>query len=235
MPQNSNQKIERHYFELFRRIYPLPDGQVKYGDKPDVIIDGPKRVGIEVTSFFLKKGELTESEQNQRKIRKDVLKKAHRRYMDEGGKYEISFSFNKEHPIQKGQKLLPKIVEMIRKIEASRTGGISKCFLEDIPELDYVYINPNLYSDPQWRNVQGHTYKGDTMSVTNLEQILRDKEKKAKKYKKCDSFWLFVVIDSFDRAQEQEIPSEQVKLSSDVYEKIIIYITAPEQVLVLKG
>jgi hypothetical protein len=52
MALKSNQKIERHYFELFRRIYPLPIGQVKYGDKPDVIINGPTRVGIEVNQFM---------------------------------------------------------------------------------------------------------------------------------------------------------------------------------------
>ncbi|MGO9619984.1 MAG: hypothetical protein ACLPT6_01085 [Desulfobaccales bacterium] len=45
----SNQKIERHYFELFRKIYQLPDGEIKFGDKPDVIINGDKRVDIFAT------------------------------------------------------------------------------------------------------------------------------------------------------------------------------------------
>jgi hypothetical protein len=103
MPPKSNQEIERHYFELFRRIYPLPDGQVKHGDRPDSIVEGARRVGIEVTNFFLERGELPESEQNQRNIREDVLKKAHRKYKEEKGKYEISFSFNKEQPIKKAE------------------------------------------------------------------------------------------------------------------------------------
>jgi hypothetical protein len=34
----------------------VPDGKVKYGDKPDVIIDGDKRVGIEITNFFIERG-----------------------------------------------------------------------------------------------------------------------------------------------------------------------------------
>lgn len=229
MAVKSNQKIERHYFELFRRIYPLPNGQVHYGDKPDVIINGQRRVGIEVTNFFLERGEFLESEQKQRRIREDVLKKAQRRYMDGGGRYEISFSFNKEQPIQRGKKFIQKIVEVIHRLETSRTGGISKCFLEDIPELSFIYINPNLYSDPKWRNIQ--VYFGQTMSVTRLREIVREKENKAKNYSKCDAYWLLVVVDAIDSAQDQEIQIEGVELKSDVYEKIIVYKTAFEHVL----
>jgi hypothetical protein len=76
MAAKSNQRIERHYFELFRKIYRLPNGQVKYGDKPDVIIEGERRLGIEVTNFYLERGEIPQSEQNQMRIREDVLKKA---------------------------------------------------------------------------------------------------------------------------------------------------------------
>ena len=76
------------------------------------------------------------------------------------------------------------------------------------------------------------------MSIDKLENILRNKEKKAEKYIKCDAYWLLVVIDSFDRAQEQEIPQEilngEVKLESDIYEKIILFQTAPECVLEFK-
>lgn len=225
----SNQEIERHYFELFSRIYPLPDGQVKYGDKPDVIIDGQRRVGIEVTNFFLERGELPESEQKQRRIRKNVLKKAQRLYMDGGGKYEISFSFNKDQPIQQGQKLIPKIVEVIRRIEASRTGGIAKCFLEDIQEVSFIYINQNLYIDPKWQNIQDYT--DQRMSVPRLLEIVCEKENKAKNYSKCDAYWLLVVVDPMDSAQDQEIQIEGVELKSDVFEKIIVYKPVFEHVL----
>jgi hypothetical protein len=229
MPPKSNQEIEHHYFELFRRIYALPDGQVKHGDRPDIIVEGARRVGIEVTNFFLEKGELPESEQKQRRIREEVLKKAQRKYMDAGGRYEISFSFNKERPIKRGQKLVPRIVEVIRKIEASRTGGISKCFLQDIPELDFVYIDPNLYTDTEWRITQLHN--GQIMSTSRLSEIVREKEKKAMNYRKCDAYWLLVVIDFADSAQDQEIQIDGVELRSDIYEKIIVYKTVSNHVL----
>jgi hypothetical protein len=238
MVLKSNQEIERHYFELFRKVYPLPDGELRYGDKPDIIIDGERRLGVEMTNFYVEGGELIESEQIQRRIRKIILKKAQQKYTHKGGKLEISFSFNKQYPIRHSQKLIPKIVEVIRRLESSRTGKISKYFLEDIPELDFVYINPILYSNPQWRNVQG--YIGvNQMSMAKLKQILNSKEKKAEKYEKCDAYWLLVVIDSFDRAQEQLIPDEilngEIKLASDIYKKIILFLNQEQQILYLKG
>jgi hypothetical protein len=229
MPPKSNQEIERHYFELFRRIYPLPNGQVKYGDQPDVIIEGERKLGIEVTNFFLERGELPESEQKQRRSREDVLKKAHRKYKEKRGKYEISFSFNKEQPIQKGTILIQNIVKLINKLESSRKGGFPKPFLRDIPELDFVYINHNLYTDPEWRIIQLHD--GQIMSVSRLSEIVRGKENKATNYRKCDAYWLLVVIDFTDSAQDQEIQIDGVELKSDIYEKIILYKTVSNHVL----
>ncbi|MEJ2672689.1 MAG: hypothetical protein P8168_10930 [Deltaproteobacteria bacterium] len=231
MPSTSNQRIERHYFELFRRIFQLPNGQVKYGDKPDVIIEGKKRIGIEVTRFFLERGELPQSEQNQRRIRENVIKKAHHKYMEKGGKYEISFSFDKDYPIRYSKNLISKIVDVIFKLEASRTGAISKYFLNDIPELSFMYINPNMYTDPQWRITQLHDVQ--LMSVSRLKDIVREKENKAKNYNKCDAYWLLVVVDFIDPAQDQEIQIDGVELRSNFYEKIIIYKTAFEHVLEL--
>lgn len=129
-------------------------------------------------------------------------------------------------------------MEVIKRLEALKTGGIRiSNYFSDIPEIDFVYINPNFYSDPQWKNVQG--YSGiNQMSIDKLEQTLITKGKKAKNYRICDTYWLLVVIDSFDRAQEQVIPQEilngKVKLASNFYEKIILFQTAPELVLELQ-
>ena len=45
----SKREIERYYFEIFRKIYKVPSGQVLYRYKPDVIIDGKRTV----TNFYL--------------------------------------------------------------------------------------------------------------------------------------------------------------------------------------
>jgi len=42
MARRSKQEIERYYFEQFRKGYLLPKGEIKYGDRPDVIIEGQK-------------------------------------------------------------------------------------------------------------------------------------------------------------------------------------------------
>jgi hypothetical protein len=53
MVRPSNEKIQRYYFEKFRDIFSLPQGCVIYGDKPDVIISGARKIGIEITNFFI--------------------------------------------------------------------------------------------------------------------------------------------------------------------------------------
>jgi len=39
-----------------------------------------------------------------------------------------------------------------------------------------------------------------------LTDIVRDKEVRARKYKKCDAYWLLVIVDSVNPAQDQEWP-----------------------------
>jgi len=63
MAKPSKDEVERHYFELFRTKYALPDGFVEYGDKPDVILRGSRTIGIEITNFFVQSGEVSGSEQ----------------------------------------------------------------------------------------------------------------------------------------------------------------------------
>jgi hypothetical protein len=43
------------------------------------------------------------------------------------------------------------------------------------------------------------------MSEVALEAIVREKEAKAAEYNPCDAYWLLVVVDWIDPAQEQEI------------------------------
>ncbi len=62
MGKSSNQEIEKYYFGMFRKDYPLPFGTVIYGVSPDVVIDCERKIGIEITNFFHKPGSLPESE-----------------------------------------------------------------------------------------------------------------------------------------------------------------------------
>ncbi len=230
MPRISNKKIEFHYFKQFCQAYQLPVGDIIHKDKPDIIIDGNKKIGIELTNSYIENGTLPESEQHQKKGREDVLSKAQQQYLAKNGKrIEISFSFNKACPIRNKNKLIDKIVDLANHIEAFVTGAIRSDIFKHIPELDYVYVNSTLCNDPKWRVLQ--VYTGSTMSPEKIGELLSDKEKKATQYIKCDEYWLLIIVDFADAAQDQEIPTDVLTLRSDIFKKIIIYKTVFNQIL----
>jgi hypothetical protein len=67
-----HQSIERRCFEMFRKNHPLPSGAVIYGDKPDVILKGAQKVGVEMANFYVTYGASQNSEQVQRKRRESA-------------------------------------------------------------------------------------------------------------------------------------------------------------------
>ncbi len=64
------------------------------------------------------------------------------------------------------------------------------------------------------------------MSVEKLRAIVKDKEDQSGGYQHCDAYWLIVVVDFIDRAQDQEIQIDNFeKIASTVFEKVIVYKT----------
>jgi hypothetical protein len=85
-----------------------------------------------------------------------------------------------------------------------------------IPELSFVYLNA------KWRIVQVHDVP--IISRNRLIDIIRTKEQRAKKYENCDEYWLLVVVDSVNPAQDQEIRAENFEIiQTNVFEKVIVY------------
>ena len=73
------------------------------------------------------------------------------------------------------------------------------------------------------------------MSRDMLIEIVRDKETLSRKYKECDAYWLLVVVDFTNRAQDQEIQIGCFeKIQSEIFEKIIVYKTLFGHVLEAK-
>lgn len=225
MSKKSNQEKEQYLFNMFRGHYQLPEGKIIHGDKPDVILEGKRKIGIEITNFFLENGELPESEQQQRNVRERVVPKAQRVYRENDGKrIELSFSFDQTIPIRDQGQLVNKIAALAKNIDGFRTGLLRKDIFKDIPELSSVYLNAEEYEDPKWRIVQ--CYSGQSMSMERLRTIVRIKEEKSKCYKPCDAYWLVVVVDFSDRAQDQEIQiTDFEKITSAIFEKVIVYKT----------
>ena len=124
MAKRSNQVIEQYYFGMFRRDYQLPEGTIVHGDKPDVILEGKRKIGIEITNFFRESGALPGSEQIQRKAREVVVSNAQQVYLDNGGKrIELSFSFDKSSPIRDQGKLIENISSVAKNIDGLKTGS----------------------------------------------------------------------------------------------------------------
>ena len=63
------------------------------------------------------------------------------------------------------------------------------------------------------------------MSTSDLEAIIREKGEKASGYEGCDPYWLLIVVDGIDAAQEQEVRIDGLHVDSTVFEKIIVFHT----------
>lgn len=234
MKRTSNQDIEKHYFEIFRKNYTLPDGNIIYRDKPDVILQSNKKIGIEITNFYLEKGDSPKSEQAQKKLREKVVSGAQHIYQTANGKkIEITFGFDKANPITDLKTLTKKIAALARHIETWNTGTIRNDVFKGIPELSFVYLNAKEYEDARWRVVQ--VYDVPIMSRDRLINIIRDKESCSRRYDICDTYWLLVVVDFIDPARDQEIQLDNFeKIQSEIFEKIIVYKTIFGHVLEAK-
>jgi hypothetical protein len=73
----------------------------------------------------------------------------------------------------------------------------------------------------KWKVGQGHSF--GPMSIERLTEIVRQKEIKVRQYDPCDAYWLLIVVDFMDSAQEQEIRIGGLTIDSDVFQKVIIY------------
>jgi hypothetical protein len=230
----SKQEIERYYFDMFSKDYQLPPGNITYTDKPDFIIEGQRRVGIEMTNFYLEEGSLPASEQSQRKLRERIVSKAKSIYQAGGGKkIEITFGFDKKNPIRYQKKLIGELVKLAKHIESLASGIITTDIYSSIPELSFVYLYAEEHLNTRWRIVQ--VYNVPAISLARLINIVVSKEKKARQYKRCDAYWLLIIVDFIDPAQDQEILIRDFnKIRTKIFDKVIIYKTFVRSIVEIK-
>jgi hypothetical protein len=223
MTRPSNQEIEQYYFERFRSHYSVPDGEIEYTDKPDVIIRGSKVVGIEITNFYLTSGADPASEQVQRNRRLQILARAQELHLSAKGKnIELSVNFEPTQPILAIEHVARALAELAKEIENNSPGVVNPTIFKHIPELRFVYNNSREYTDSQWRPVQG--YSVPSLSVNRLRDVVKEKSKKAEEYQPCDEYWLLAVVDFIDPSQDQEIewPMEE-RLGKSSFKRVILY------------
>jgi hypothetical protein len=223
-PKKSNRDVERRYFEAFRQAYTLPSGVVEYADRPDILVNGERTTGIELTRFYLQPGGSLGSEQRQMPLRRSVVSDAHKLHLSNGGrKFELTIGFDTARPITSVRKrtLAKELVALGAALSADERGPVDPERFEASPEISSIYLNNKEYEDAKWSVCQ--VYSVDLMSPTELEKIVREKESKAAEYLPCDSYWLLIIVDYMDNAQEQEVSVRHVRIASTVFEKIIVY------------
>ena len=221
----TNQELERHYFGQFQSVYRLPPGDITFGDKPDVCVSGERKIGIEITNLYLRSGSDIGSEQSQRPLRAAAISRAHGLHQRNGGRrFELTFGFKDGVPITNVEKVAAQLFGLAKGLEKAGTGPLSRAAFETIPELWFVYLNAKEYDDAKWRNSEVHRL--GFMSANTLRTVIEEKERKCAGYDSCDEYWLLIVVDFMDRAQEQEIRLDDLpSCPSNVFERIIVFTT----------
>ena len=223
MQRPSNRQVEKHYFEQFRHAYEIPQGEVFYTDKPDVIVRGQQALGIEITNLYIAPGEKPTSEQVQRHWREQVLQLAQAIFIRSGGKkIEISADFHPEKAILQIQPVAQALAELVHRIQDFPTGQVSYSLFEHIEPLRFVYFNNYEYADAKWRLVQ--SFSISNLSTARLREVVAEKSEKLSTYQPCDQYWLLVVVDFMDLAQDQHLqwPSGET-LGRTPYEKVLLF------------
>jgi hypothetical protein len=223
MSRPSTRLRERRYFELLRTHYPVPTGETEYGDKPDVIVRGPTAVGVEISNLYLMPGTNPASEQVQRKRRLQVLAEAQRLYEAAGGKHlELSVDFQPSCPIESVTETARSLANLAEAAAAHPAGVLPTSVMEQCPQARLVYNNPVEYPDAQWRTVQYYTVP--SLSPASVREVVASKSHKVAGYAPCDTYWLLLVVDFLDRAQDQELqwPAGTGALVSS-YERVLVF------------
>lgn len=219
----TNSKIEQHYFEQFRRDCLLPEGEVTYTDKPDVIVRGKSTLGVEITNLFLAVGNDPSSEQMQRPRRERVLQSAQEIFLGMGGKkFELSVDFNPSKPILQIEPTAQALCSFAHQLTNVESGIVSPALFKHIEPIRFVYLNTTEYTDAKWRLTQG--FSVPNLSVDRLREVVADKSEKISEYQSCDQYWLLVVVDFMDSAQDQHLNwSSEKTLGKSPYKKVLLY------------
>ena len=237
MQLTKNQKNEKDYFDSFRQHYALPPGEIKFDDKPDVLIVGEREqrtLGVEITHLYKADGNDLQSEQKQIINRLKVIELAEQIYLSRGGrKIELNIAFNPQHPILR-IKHIKKTAEVLAlfalEISSIPDGHTSHSPLEGTPELMYLYHDGKEYPTSKWRSAQ--SYDVPALSVRRVKELVELKTKKIQAYKECEAYWLLLIVEFWDPSQDQGIhwPAGE-SVGQTPFERILIYKTYHNEIV----
>jgi len=235
MGRLKNAQIEQHYFERFRKDFQLPEGEVVYTDKPDILVKGKKtNMGIEVTRLFIKPGSDLASMQVQHGRQERVLKQAQLNFVRNGGRgLELSIDFNPEFPILNIDEMALALSNLADDLVGMQTGLVSKDLFRRIKSVRSIYITFSEYPEPKWHPTQ--LFSVPELSLDRLLNVVKEKSSKLSEYQICDEYWLLLIVDFMDPAQNQNFPRQPISLDVETaYNKILIYKPQYREVMELQ-
>ena len=85
----------------------------------------------------------------------------------------------------------------------------------------YIEVRNNT-PDAKWQTSQ--IFDGKNLQVARVREMVRQKNEKISGYIHCDNYWLLLIVDFMDSAQDQEIewPTDEAPIECK-FEKVIIY------------
>lgn len=221
---STKQDKERHYFQQFWKIHSIP-GRIEYSDKPDVLItNNGLKLGIELTHLYKVDGERIDNEQIQNKRRIKVIEEAEALYLKQGGRrIELWIDFDPDHPIKDVKKLVNELVVVALKVSGNTQEYQSRSNFPETPELRFLYHNGQNYPDSKWKLLQGHDVP--RLAIARVKELIAKKVEKLPNYQVCDRYWLLLIIDFWDPAQDQELNEwpQNENIGKTPFEKIFIY------------
>jgi len=133
------------------------------------------------------------------------------------------------------KKTLPKkLAEFAARVHTLPMGAFYPDSFPDMPEIASVWSSGREWPNPTWVR-PGQVHSHEEMSAVRLKEIVAEKESKAADYAPCDTYWLLIVVGWTDAAQDQEITTAGLKLSSHVFDKIIVYKPGFEEIAQVKA
>lgn len=232
------QKIfESHYLYAFKKHFSeFPSGEILAGEEPDFVVDDPnsgRSCGIEVANFYISDGSDFKSEQRQKAARVRLLRKIEKDYSTVASQpYVFYIDFDPRMPILDDLNRHKEIVHAIRNLVSSKTKvSLYRPFVQ-FPEIRHIYAELKSGSVSEWNLNQ--VYEVPLVDWSRVSTIIEGKSNKVKSYQPCDRYWLLLVIESWDPAQDQVFPNNvSQNLVISPFERVFIYKTVTNEVVEL--
>lgn len=217
---NKKELIENSIFNKFRKSYEkFPSGKIKHIDKPDFIIYGDKKVGVEITQIFKddqesEKGSLLKSvEEFRKKVSEETLSLLREK---QSPKCWLEIHLNvSEFPTQKSPKETAQVLykDINKNIRAEKKDYIleveNNSELPSIVDSYEVIFNQKI---KEYEYIESGSVIGGIIDNKRIQFILDKKEVAKENFLNCDEYWLVIKSGEFiaDYFPAMQINSEEL-------------------------